>query len=325
MYSDSIDTLTCPNCHRSRLDLTILKKDSDGDIEKGTIVCSNCKNRYPINGYVLEFLPRRLAYEKPATRRVNKNRKDLLQTIQQKHFDWYAANTVQDYEKYSNTCFWQSIDRLIIGEWRREMKNGRYLLDVGCAQGRSTFPFMSEPINIVAFDISREMVRLAERKYKKYPNKAKASFMVADASAFPVKNNSFDYVLLYGVLHHLPDPGRACREIYRVLKKHGIYFGLENNKTIFRFVFDLLQKLSPLWYEEAGPVALMSQKDVRNWFSGLPIHLRMSTLAFVDPHLINLLPVSLAQFIVKATNSLGQMLPLMSQNGGLLAIKGTKV
>lgn len=325
MYSDFIDKLSCPHCYKSRLDTTVMKKDTDGDIEKGLIVCTNCNSRYPINDYILEFLPRDLAYKRLGSPIAIKNRNASLQKIQQKHFDWYATNTVQDYEQYSNTTFWHCIDQLVIGQWRHEIKKDRFLLDVGCAQGRSTFPFMKEQIGIVAFDISREMVRLAAKKYKKSPYHAKASFMVADASVFPVKTSSFDYVLLYGVLHHLPDSRQACREIYRVLKKHGIYFGLENNKTIFRFLFDFFQRLSPLWYEEAGPVALMSQKDVCNWFSGLQIHLTMSTLVFVDPHLVNLLPVSLASSIVKATNSLGQTLPLMSQNGGLLAIKSTKI
>ena len=255
---------------------------------------------------------------------LKKNKKDSLQIIQQKHFDWYAENTFQDYEKYSKSTSWQCIDLQVIGQWRSEIKKGSFLLDVGCAQGRSTFQFMNEPINIVAFDISREMVRLAVRKYKQSPYQAKVSFMVADASTFPVKNSSFNYVLLYGVLHHLPDPRRACLEIYRVLKRHGVYMGLENNSTIFRFVFDLLQKLSPLWYEEAGPVALMSKKDLLKWFLGLKIKLTTSTLAFVDPHLVNLLPPSLAQFILDATNRLGQILPLMKENGGLLAIKGSK-
>ena len=47
-------------------------------------------------------------------------------------------------------------------------------------------------------------------------------------------DSSFDYVLIYGVLHHLPDAGFACREVARTLKPGGIYFGLENNETIFR-------------------------------------------------------------------------------------------
>ena len=68
----------------------------------------------------------------------------------------------------------------------------------------------------------------------------------------------------------------------------------------------------------------MSKKDLLKWFLGLKIKLTTSTLAFVDPHLVNLLPPSLAQFILDATNRLGQILPLMKENGGLLAIKGSK-
>ena len=54
-----------------------------------------------------------------------------------------------------------------------------------------------------------------------------------------------------------PIPTATCREVERVLKPHGVYFGRENSQFAFRVVFDLLQKLRSLWHEEAGPKALI--------------------------------------------------------------------
>jgi hypothetical protein len=52
------------------------------------------------------------------------------------------------------------------------------------------------------------------------------------------------------------------------LKSDGIYFGSENNASVFRNLFDILQKISPIWSEEAGPEALISRKYLLNSFSG---------------------------------------------------------
>ena len=46
-------------------------------------------------------------------------------------------------------------------------------------------------------------------------------------------------MLVYGVLHYRPDPQAACSEIART---EGVYLGSENNETIFRAGFDLLQR-----------------------------------------------------------------------------------
>ena len=73
----------------------------------------------------------------------------------------------------------------------------------------------------------------------------RTTFLTADGStAFPFRENSLDYVVIYGVLHHLPNPGAAFREAIRVLKPGGVYFGSENNRSAFRGLFDLMMKIN---------------------------------------------------------------------------------
>jgi hypothetical protein len=68
----------------------------------------------------------------------------------------------------------------------------------------------------------------------------------------------------------------------------GIYFGRENNASIFRRLFDVLMKVNPIWREEAGEQALASQRDTADWLRGLAGSFSYRSSVFLPPHLFNL-------------------------------------
>src|SRR5262249_3086096 len=185
--------------------------------------------------------------------------------------------------------FWRIVDSRTFRAWNSRILGAhggrrKRLLDVGCAQGRCSLQIADPEVHVVGFDISKRLVRQA---YLNLGDEHRSSrdFLVADASEFPFQSESFDYSLVYGVLHHLPDPGAACHEIARILKPGGAYFGSENNRTILRSAFELLQKLFPLWHEEAGKEPLMSSRDLDRWFRGTGLRIGTSSTVFVPPHL----------------------------------------
>ena len=153
----------------------------------------------------------------------------------------------------------------------------------------------------------------------------RCSFLVADANTPPFKSASFDYAVTYGVLHHLPDPGRTCCEIQRILKLGGIHFALENNKTVFRPLFDMLMKLRPIWTEEAGKEPLISTAMVKEWIRGLPVNLTASTTVFLPPHLFNFLAPATAERLLRVTDAIFSRLPRLGQQGGEIIIEIEKV
>ena len=157
------------------------------------------------------------------------------------------------YCDYETTPFWTAADRAAFGRWREQIEPGAWLLDIGCANGRSAFRLIESGVTVVGFDISKKMVRHAIERAKRESRQRVTTFLVADGNAPPFVQSSFDYALTYGVLHHLPNPAVACRQIQRILKPGGTYFGSENNKSIFRGIFDLLMRFVPLWTEEAVP------------------------------------------------------------------------
>ena len=71
---------------------------------------------------------------------------------------------------------------------------------------------------MLATDYSEGMI--AEAKKGACPNNLR--FEVADAMDLPYADASFDAVIIVNALHLLPEPGRALREIARVLRPDGI-------------------------------------------------------------------------------------------------------
>ena len=72
--------------------------------------------------------------------------------------------------------------------------------------------------SMIATDYSEGMIREA----KKGDVPANLIFEVADATALPYRDDSFDAVIISNALHIIPEPERALSEIDRVLKSGGI-------------------------------------------------------------------------------------------------------
>jgi SAM-dependent methyltransferase/uncharacterized protein YbaR (Trm112 family) len=342
MRYESIPLFKCPTCGFPELQHLTFSEQSPQEINDGVIWCIQCQNWYPIQDGLLDLLTGALVYEEDRKNFWNiysdqlqkiglfsslnwmDEGKKELQSIQQTHFDWYANNELQTYSAYEKLPFWLAADRQAFDPWRKNIVPGGWLLDVGCAEGRSTFKLMDLGINVVGFDVSKSLVRQAINRYRSGSFNAKATFCVADASHFPFKNSSFDYVLIYGVLHHLPDPAFACKETARVLKLNGKYFGSENNRSVFRAIFDLLQKINPLWQEEAGPEALISSKLISEAFMNTGVEVKSYTSVFLPPHFVNLLTPEQADRLLSITDKIGRAIPIIRNNGGLIVINSIK-
>ena len=314
--------------------------------------CQACRTWFPIEEGFLDFLTGPLAYPEEKQRfwetretqlsalglaapdrdgesaRKNATHSEAQALHQREHFDWYASNEEQRYSEYEVTPFWRAADRIAFEPWKAEIRakkgEDRWLLDVGCAQGRSTFHFMDQDLNLVGFDVSRKCIQEAARRYREGSFRAKASFVVADASAFPLRESTVDYVLIYGVLHHLADPAETCREVGRVMKPEGVYFGQENNATFFRAVFDLVQKTWPIWHEEAGPEAIISADRLGQWLRPGAFRLSARTSIFVLPHVINLTSEKAGYRILTLLDRVMAKVPWVSRNGGLIIFEARR-
>lgn len=342
MLKSLIANLRCAVCGAEypRLELHVFEDGEAGHVKDGVVACRACNSWYPIDDEVLELVIPALRYPEDHEAFVARYHErlialalapaacsrgeDLPQGAQRRHFDWYALNQDQTYNAYQHSPFWTAFDSVTFDAWKPQLTPGGMLLDVGCADGRSAFPFVNRGITIVGFDISKALVRQAIARAVQNQTQASTTFFVADASALPFRDSTFDFVLIYGVLHHVPNPSVTCREAYRVLKPHGVYFGSENNVTVFRWIFDLLMRLRPIWREEAGEQPLISKSHIERWLAGVPASVTYRSSVFVPPQLINLLGHRHAPRALAISDRLFTALPGLRHQGGLIVFEVRK-
>ena len=343
MLPEIVEKLRCPVCRTdATLQLIPFTGGEAGHVREGVLQCSGCAAWHRIEDEILEFVTPSLA-DRNARQRFHKRHASTLvargleekysaaldsdtgaQLKQREHFDWFADDSSQNYTAYQQTPFWVAADRSVYKAWLAEIVPGGWILDVGCADGRSAFPFANANVNVVGFDVSSKMIAKATHRAKGMGLHSRTTFFTADGSTFPFRENSLDYVVIYGVLHHLPDPGRAYREAIRVLKPGGIYFGSENNRSAFRKIFDLMMKINPLWVEEAGAQPLISESDLLAWNEAQPADLTYRSSVFLPPHFYNMVGHRLAGPFLDLTDRISRLVPWYGRQGGLIVFEASK-
>lgn len=91
------------------------------------------------------------------------------------------------------------------------------ILDVGAGTGRLAAYLAKRGANVVALDVSAEMLKLAKKK------NGNIKIIVGDAENLPFAADAFDVAVAAFLIVHLKNPARFFNEVYRVLKDNGIF------------------------------------------------------------------------------------------------------
>lgn len=104
------------------------------------------------------------------------------------------------------------------------MNPGTLVLDAGCGTGRHACEaYRWDGVGVIGVDMNLEDLRKATYTFFTMDTDAlgKGSFWgtsVTDITALPFEDDFFDVVVCSEVLEHIPDNGKAIRELVRVLK-----------------------------------------------------------------------------------------------------------
>ena len=105
---------------------------------------------------------------------------------------------------------------------RAAPSGGERVLDVGCGAGHTALAFAKHVAQVVALDMTQEMLDQSARLAKQR-GLANIAFRHGFAEALPFPDGAFDIVTSRFCAHHYADPARATREAARVLRSGGRY------------------------------------------------------------------------------------------------------
>lgn len=115
-----------------------------------------------------------------------------------------------------------------------------YMLDIGCGTGRWTKYLSSRAGFIEAIDPS-DAIFAADNLLGTIPNIRLAK---ASIETIPFNDETFDFIMSIGVLHHTPDPAKSMIDCVKKVKQGGyfycyLYHNLESKTWFSRLLFQM--------------------------------------------------------------------------------------
>lgn len=335
MHQEILDKLICPVCQSEKdLKLHVFHAKTENIVKDGLITCISCKTWYPIQDQLLEFLIPELQYQEDVQAFYTQYQTEIEalglkpneikvasvkeQQKQRDHYDNFEKSGKINYDDFEKLPFWIANDQFIFKKWEKQQsqKEG-WMLDVGCGNGRSAERLTAPYLNVIGIDIAKNMIRKAIDRANKNGKIKHQTFLVGDATNLPFKKEQFHYAITSGVLSQLPNIQQTCSEIQRTLVPEGIYFGLENNKSLFRILFDILNKIFSIWKNEKGKEPEVSEELLKKWHGDNPITIHSYTSVFLPPHIFNWLGARNAEKLIQLTNNIFYLFG-MKKHGGLI-------
>lgn len=196
---------------------------------------------------------------------------------------------------------------------------GKKILEIGGGLGTDHIQFAKARAITFDLDLAFEHLKLTKERFQLFNQKG--NFILGDAEFNCFKDNCFDAIYSFGVLHHTPDTQKAIDEVYRILKPGGealimlyhkqsyfYWFSLFFVKGILRrnlFRMNMKEILSRfVEYSTSGArplVKVYTRNDARKMFRRFSkIELKIRQLTQEDfPYIGKIIPISLLNFFSK--------------------------
>ncbi len=132
-------------------------------------------------------------------------------------------NSASNYDKTEQR--FEHIHRKSRENARKHLKGSDVVLDYGCGTGTTSCELAGQVKEIHAIDISSKMIEAAKEKADA-SNVENVSFVQADIFDERYKEESFDAILAFNMLHTVPNPQNAMKRIYELLKPEGVFLSV---------------------------------------------------------------------------------------------------
>ena len=186
--------LACPGCGGGLL--LENSRETEGEIESGTLRCETCDANYPIVRFVPRFVPAD-NYSRNFGLQWNRFRRSQLDS---------ATGHSISRDRFFAQSAWQPADM-----------EDQWTLDVGCGAGRFAEVALASGARVVAVDFS-SAVDACRANLGSNP---RLDVVQADVYHLPFRPRAFARVYCFGVLQHTPDVHAAFIALTRQLREGG--------------------------------------------------------------------------------------------------------
>lgn len=114
------------------------------------------------------------------------------------------------------------------------------VLELGCGAGNLAHFLHTTGVAVIGSDIAQTAIDHARNRYPEM------EFRTHSAEELPYEDGSFDIVMSFDVLEHLPNVDQHLREVRRVLKPSGYYL-LQTPNKLSNAIFETLKCRSLQW------------------------------------------------------------------------------
>lgn len=154
------------------------------------------------------------------------DREPIFQADETEAQKWLAERsreTVRFFDSIAGD--WEKLKREIIGDFDL---NGLILghipvkgtaVDLGCGTGDLLAALIEKAERVIGVEKSPKMLEEARRRFA--PGDRRLDLRIGELEHLPLREGEADTVVTNMVLHHLPDPVLAIREVFRVIKPGG--------------------------------------------------------------------------------------------------------
>lgn len=223
----------------------------------------------------------------------------------------HGAGEIWNWEGPAGKLRWARRVKLL----SNHLRSGMDVLELGCGTGYFTRELARSGADIVAIDVSPELLEIAEADCPA----ENVRYEAQNASALTYPNDVFDSVVGSSILHHL-EINEALREIYRVLKPGGTIYFTEPNMLNPQIA---VQKNVP-WVKRK-----LGDSPDETAFFRWPLRRLLDQAGFRDVRIdpFDFLHPKTPGFLVHRLNGLGRFLenmPLISEFAGSLYVRAIK-
>ena len=122
-----------------------------------------------------------------------------------------------------------------------DIKKDDKVLEIGCGIGTLTNRLYSEGFDILGIDISEKAIKFGKKVYGK-----SAPIKSLDFRKNNFKDNSFDVVLSFDVIEHIPNIKEHLTEVKRILKPNGRYI-FQTPNILINPIWETIQHRDLSW------------------------------------------------------------------------------